>query len=111
MRKGGDFKRQTSLISFGVLEIYQTKTGELSWYINSNANNNDVTIHELKGSITKKVDRGWNYFSAPVDSGSLASGGSRYTFRIDIRASGEPNGGQKYNYQNGAITNGYLYAP
>ena len=44
-------------------------------------------------------------------SGSLASGGSRYTFRIDIRASGEPNGNQKYNYQNGAITNGYLYAP
>ena len=84
---------------FGIVELYQTKQGAVSWFLNSNSNNSDVTIHELKGSITKKNDRGFDYFSAPVDQGGLASDGSRYTFRIDIRATGEKNGNQKYNYQ------------
>ena len=64
----------------------------------------------LKGSITKKTDRNFKYFSAPVALGGLKSGGSRPTFRIDVRASGEKNGNQKYNYKNGAITKGYLWA-
>lgn len=92
---------------FGIIELYQTKSGATSWYLNSGANNKDLTIHQIKGSITKQNDRGFPYFSAPVDKGALKSGGSRYTFRMDVRASGEKNGSQKYNYQNGAITNGF----
>jgi hypothetical protein len=94
---------------FGVQEIYKTKQGAISWYLNSNANNSDVTIHELAGKIAKKTDRNFAYFSAPVGEGGLKSGGSRPTFRIDIRASGERNGDQKYNYKNGAVEHGFLW--
>ena len=33
---------------WGIKELYKTKSGEISWYLNDNANNSDVTIHESK---------------------------------------------------------------
>jgi hypothetical protein len=96
---------------WGIKEIYKTKQNEISWFLNDTASNPDLTIHNLNSKITKQTDRGFEYFTASVNTINTRFGNiSIPSFRFEIRASGELPGTQKYNFQSGVKDSGYLYS-
>ena len=95
--------------SFGIKQIYKTKQNEISWVLNDTASNPDLTIHDLNSKVTKQTDRGFPYFTASVNTSGFRTGIDIPSFKFEIRPSGELFGNQKYNFQTGAVENGYLY--
>lgn len=95
----------------GVAMVFPSNTAGSSWSLGTrNPNTVDQTYFDLNGDkATQGSDQGVSYWSTSGHKVSYASGApDGVTVRLNIKASG---GTQKYTWNNGALTNGYLGNP